>query len=91
MKTFKSHLNEKLQDQEFLTLFEEEREAFRIGLQIAEARTKSGLNQKELARMAHITQQQLSKIENGSNCNLATLLKVCRALSLTWEFTRARA
>lgn len=90
MKTFKSHLQEKLQDQEFLTLFEEEKEVFRIGLQIAEARSKSGLNQKELARAAHITQQQLSKIENGGNCNLATLLKVCRALGLTWEFTRGR-
>ncbi|MBI1986901.1 MAG: helix-turn-helix transcriptional regulator [Nitrospinae bacterium] len=27
-------------------------------------------------------QQQLSKIENGINCNLATFLKVCNALGL---------
>ena len=89
MRTFKSHLREKLQDQEFKTLFDEEREILWIGLQIAEARVKSGLNQKELAGRAHITQQQLSKIENGINCNLATVLKVCRALGLAWKFTTA--
>lgn len=88
MRTFKSHLREKLQDQEFRTLFDEEKEIFQIGIQIAEARAKSGLNQKELAGRAHITQQQLSKIENGTNCNLATVLKVCRALGLSWRFTR---
>jgi HTH-type transcriptional regulator / antitoxin HipB len=90
MRTFKSHLieklqdhvKEKLQDQELRTLFEEEKEIFRIGFLVAEARAASCLNQAELARKAHITQQQLSRIENGSNCNLATLLKVCRALGL---------
>jgi HTH-type transcriptional regulator / antitoxin HipB len=86
MRAFRSHLEEKLQDQEFQTLFDQEKELFQIGLQIAEARVKSGLNQKELAGRARITQQQLSKIENGTNCNLATLLKVCRALDLAWKF-----
>jgi len=82
MRTFKAHLHEKLQDGEFKDLFEEEKELLRIGLRITEARTESGLSQKDLARRANITQQQVSRIENGINCNLATLLRVCRALNL---------
>ena len=82
MRTFKAHLQEKLQDQEFKDLFDEERELVRIGMEITEARTKIGISQTELAKRARVTQQQISKIENGTNCNVLTLLRVCRVLSL---------
>lgn len=82
MRTFKAHLQEKLEDPQFKEMFDEERELVRIGLEIAEARTKIGISQSELARRASVTQQQVSKIENGVNCNVLTLLKVCRVLSL---------
>ena len=35
----------------------------------------------------NVTQQQLSKIENGINCNIITFLKVCNALGLDFNFT----
>jgi HTH-type transcriptional regulator / antitoxin HipB len=89
MRTFKAHLQEKLQDQQFKELFDEERELLRIGLEIAEAITSMGISQTELARRAHVTQQQASKIENGGNCNVLTLLRVCRVLSLTCRVNRA--
>ena len=82
MRTFNAHLQEKLQDERFKELFDEERELLRIGLEIAEARTKQGITQTELARRAHVTQQQVSKIEKGINCNVVTLLRVCRVLRL---------
>lgn len=82
MRTFKAHLQKKLQDQEFKELFDEERELVRIGLEITEARAKVGISQTELAKRARVTQQQISKIENGVNCNVLTLLRVCRVLSL---------
>lgn len=82
MKTFKTHLQDKLKDPRFKELFDEERELLKIGMEIAEARASAGISQKELARRADITQQQLSKIENGTNCNILTFLKVCRALGL---------
>jgi transcriptional regulator with XRE-family HTH domain len=50
----------------------------RLGFEISPKR--SGMSQKELAEKAGITQQQLSKIENGDNCNIYTLMKVCKAL-----------
>lgn len=89
MKTFKAHLREKLQDDQFKALFDEEKEMLRIGIEIAEARAKLGISQTELAKRAHVTQQQVSKIENGVNCNMLTLLRVCRVLSLTCKVNRA--
>lgn len=82
MRRFRAHLKEKLKDEQFRALFNEERELLRIGLEIAEARERSGITQSELAAQAKVTQQQVSKIEHGTNCNLLTLLKICRILKL---------
>ncbi len=87
MKTFKKHLNDSLKDSRFNEIYNEERKLIELSLKIHEAREKSGLSQLEVANMAHVTQQQLSKIENGKNCNMITFLKVCRALGLDFEFT----
>jgi len=83
MRTFKKHLEEKLKDREFREFYKEERQLMEMSLKIAEARKNSGLSQKELAQKARVTQQQLSKVENGLNCNLLTFLKVCQALGMT--------
>lgn len=56
------------------------KEMFQIGFKISQERTAQCMSQKQLAEKAKITQQQLSKIENGDNCNVVTLLKVCKAL-----------
>jgi len=86
MKTFKKHLDDSLKDPEFNDIYNEERKLIELSLRIHEAREKSGLSQLEVANMAHVTQQQLSKIENGKNCNMITFLKVCRALGLDFNF-----
>jgi DNA-binding XRE family transcriptional regulator len=83
MKSFRSHLNEKLKDPEFKKYYEEEKHLLELGVKIAEMREKLGLSQKELAKQCKVTQQQLSKIENGVNCNLLTFLKVSEALGLS--------
>lgn len=87
MKTFKKHLNDSLKDPELNEIYNEERKLIELSLRIHEAREKSGLSQIEVAQMAHVTQQQLSKIENGKNCNMITFLKVCNALGLDFNFT----
>jgi len=56
-------------------------------MRIHEAREKSGLSQLEVAKRAHVTQQQLSKVENGKNCNMITFLKVCNAPGLDFDFS----
>ncbi len=82
MKTFRQHLNTKLKDEQFKRVYDEEREMLRISLKLLNVRKELGLSQHELARKAKITQQQLSKIETGMNCNISTLLKVCHALQV---------
>ena len=85
MKSFRSHLKEKLKDEGFRRFYEEEKQLTELSLQIYRMREQAGLSQKEVARRAKITQQQLSKVENGINCNLTTFLKVCHALDLKVE------
>ncbi len=86
MMTFNSHLKEKLKNKRFKRMYEEEKELLDISLKILEARREQNLSQAELADRAHITQQQLSRIENGMNFNIKTLLKLCDALDLSLDF-----
>lgn len=88
MKTFKKHLERELKNPRFKKLYNAERELMSISIKIAETRSKQGLSQKELAEKAHITQQQLSKVENGINCNMSTFLKVCNALGMSLNLGR---
>lgn len=82
MKTFRKHLDQKLRSDNFRKLYEEERQLAELALKIHGAREELGLSQQEVARKAKVTQQQLSKVENGVNCNISTFLKVCNALEL---------
>ncbi|MGD2091701.1 MAG: helix-turn-helix transcriptional regulator [Candidatus Aminicenantes bacterium] len=91
MNTFRKHLNTKLKDKEFKQLYNEEREMFEISIQLLKARKNMGLSQQELAKKAHITQQQLSRIESGMNCNLLTFLKVCHALQVKLDLSNVEA
>ena len=79
---FRDHLNEKLKCPRFKQLHEEEKYLLELGLAIAEAREQNGLSQKDLALKSQVTQQQLSKIENGVNCNMLTFIRVSSALGL---------
>lgn len=87
MQTFAAHLKEKLQDERFRKLYKEERQLAELSLHLVVARDKSGRSQKEVAQQAKVTQQQLSKLENGISCNVTTLLKVCNALGLKLELS----
>lgn len=91
MKTFKGHLEESIKDPLFNELYTEEKKLLELSLKIYEAREKAGLSQAEVAKIANVTQQQLSKIENGINCNILTFLKVCNALHLDFNFIPKKA
>ena len=85
MRTFRGHLEGKLRDERFRDLFSQEYQLARLSVGILEARERLGLSQQEVAARAKITQQQLSRVENGANCNVSTFLKVCDALGVTVE------
>jgi len=90
MKTFKKHLKECLKDKEFKELFDEEKELLEISLKIQKARKKAGISQQEIAHKAHLTQQQVSKLENGLNCNILTYLKASRVMGFKFSLKRHR-
>ena len=90
MKTFKKHLKDKLTNKRFKDKFEEEKRLLEISMKIQNFREKKGMSQSDTAKLAKITQQQLSKIENGENCNLMTFLKVCSALNIDMEFKESK-
>ena len=88
LKTFESHKKELMQDPEFAAGYEQERRRMGLAIRVAELRAKSGLSQVELAERSGITQQQLSKLERGENCNLNTFLKVCASLGMEVQLKR---
>ena len=77
---FSDHLESKMKDEDFRKAYEEEKHLLELGLAIARTRELRGMSQAELAQRCRVTQQQLSKIENGVNCNLLTFIKVSSAL-----------
>jgi DNA-binding XRE family transcriptional regulator len=83
MKSYRDHLKEQLANPAFKKQYEDEKYLLELGLRIAEKRQQLGISQKELAEKSHVTQQQLSKIENGYNCNLLTFIKVSSTLGLS--------
>lgn len=90
MRTFRKHLAECLKDERFGKIYDEERELLQLSLHLQQTREKSGISQREVAQRARITQQQLSKLENGTNCNILTYLKASRAMGLQLSLTRQK-
>ena len=83
LKKVDEHLKEKLKDPYFKELYELEEQKLKIVKRIIEYRLKKGLNQKQLAERVGVTQQYISKIENGEFSSVATLEKVLLFIGYT--------
>ena len=77
------HLKEKLKDPYFKELYELEEQKLKIVKRIIEYRVKNKLSQKQLADKVGVTQQHISKIENGEFSSISTLEKVLLFLGYT--------
>ncbi|MFA5272444.1 MAG: helix-turn-helix transcriptional regulator [Candidatus Omnitrophota bacterium] len=77
------HLKEKLKDPYFKELYELEEQKLEIVKRIIEYRIKHSLNQGDLAKRAGVTQQHISKIENGEFSSMATLEKILLYIGYT--------
>ena len=59
--------------------YEEEFEAFKLGVMIQELRKEQGLTQQELAEKCGTTKNYISRIENNaSDIRLSTLMRIIR-------------
>jgi len=85
MNAFKvsDHLKEKIKDPYFKELYELEAQKYAIVEKIVEYRIKHKMSQEQLAEAVGVTQQQISKIENGEFSNVMTLEKVLLAIGMT--------
>jgi len=91
METFRDFLTKELENKEFAQSFREERRRLRIAYEIRQERQRRKLTQKELAKLAGVTQQMISRIENADapKVSLRTLMKVAAALDLEVGLVRA--
>lgn len=84
---FEAHLNEQLKDPQFRALFEKEREALRIGMEVARRRRGLGLTQAQLARAVGTSEAAISRLERGdANATVWTLRRIAAALKADWRY-----
>ncbi len=74
--TYRDHLKEILKDPYFKELYELDQQKLEVVKKIVAYRIKHKLNQKQLAKQIGVTQQHISKIENGEFSSVSTLEKV---------------
>ncbi len=67
--------------------FDAEVEAALIGARIKEARKMQNITQRELGERVGVQTAQISKIENGRNLTISTIVRVLNALGLTASFS----
>jgi len=82
---FDKYLEEQLKDKAFAARFKRAGEAWDVALKLAALRKQSGLSQKELAKRAGTTQQQISRLESPSyeGHSLSMLRRVAAFLGAT--------
>jgi DNA-binding XRE family transcriptional regulator len=84
VRTFQSRLQEDIKDSEFKKHYQEERQALKLAISIAELRNQKGLSQQELAKLMGTSQQAISRIESGEyeGFTLKTLEKIAEATGM---------
>ena len=81
LKSFTTHLDEQYGEKgtETREKYEEEFEAFKLGVMIQELRKEKGLTQEALAQKCGTTKNYISRIENNaSDIRLSTLMRIIR-------------
>lgn len=65
--------------------YETDLNAFLMGKAIKEARLKKQLTQQQLSERSGIGRTAISRVENGKDCSLSTISRICRAIGIKTE------
>lgn len=65
--------------------YETDLNAFLMGEAIKEARLKKKLTQQQLSERSGIGRTAISRVENGKDCSLSTISRICRAIGIKTE------
>lgn len=86
LKSVREHLEQKLRDPYFKELYELEQERMKIAKIFIDHRIKNDLTQEELAKKLDVTQQYVSKLEEGIFSNIRDVAKILLAIGYRLEF-----
>ena len=65
--------------------YETDLNAFLMGEAIKDARLKKQLTQQQLSERSGIGRTAISRVENGKDCSLSTISRICRAIGIKTE------
>ena len=65
--------------------YETDLNTFLMGEAIEEARLKKQLTQQQLSERSGIGRTAISRVENGKDCSLSTISRICRAIGIKTE------
>lgn len=77
---FNDYLEQRLQNPVFKQGFDKEMTKLESAVALMKLREEQGLSQRELARLAHVPQSTIARVEKGANTSVDTLIKIASAL-----------
>ena len=77
---FDDDLNNELKNSDFKKGYLTEKSILESALTVAHARQSAGLSQRQLAKISHVPQSTIARIECGCNTSIETINKLALAL-----------
>ena len=77
---FDDYLNDELKNKDFKNGYLNEKAILESALTVAHARQSAGLSQRQLAKISHVPQSTIARIECGCNTSIETINKLALAL-----------
>lgn len=85
LKSIKEHLGKKLKDVYFKEIYELKEEKMKLAKRFVDYRIKHNLSQEDLAKELGVTQQYISKLEEGFFSNIKDVAKMLLAIGYKME------